>query len=217
MTNSVARLEELLDDHQHHHSTFQMDHFITTRSGGTPYGMLKQALRELSSRKRALRELYASRATQRIELAKRTMALADLDKNIEDTEREFNRFFQQADKLKKQVGELTPEKRTQLDQEMWEHQIRATAACEVVATGRVGKNTAELVLSLPREMRRQLACELFDGGQAKLTKWFTEYEPPGLELDELGSDSTNGCGRLLEAVRSEALAESSNGNDLLHG
>jgi hypothetical protein len=45
-----SRLKAMLDDHQKYHSNLQIDRFIIYKSGVTPYGMYKQALRELYSR-----------------------------------------------------------------------------------------------------------------------------------------------------------------------
>lgn len=48
--------EGFLSDMQIYHSEFQMDHFITTKAGGTLYGMYCQALRELHGRYEGLKE-----------------------------------------------------------------------------------------------------------------------------------------------------------------
>src|SRR5438445_2833578 len=61
-------ISELLADHQEFHSDLQMDAFITLRSGGTLYGCYKQALRELATRVRALRERYRLRALLDVDL-----------------------------------------------------------------------------------------------------------------------------------------------------
>lgn len=54
-------VDDLLADHHYLHWSTQLDHFITVRAGGTPYGMFKQALRELDKRERGLNGLYADR------------------------------------------------------------------------------------------------------------------------------------------------------------
>ena len=52
----TVSLDDLFADHQGSHSNFQMDNFITIRSGGTAYGQYKQSLRELHKRWRGLKE-----------------------------------------------------------------------------------------------------------------------------------------------------------------
>lgn len=54
-------VDDLLADHHYLHWSTQLDHFITVRAGGTPYGMYKQALRELDKRERGLNGMYADR------------------------------------------------------------------------------------------------------------------------------------------------------------
>jgi hypothetical protein len=50
------------------HWSTQLDYFITVRAGGTPYGMYKQALRELDKRERGLNSLYAERDRLQIDI-----------------------------------------------------------------------------------------------------------------------------------------------------
>ena len=52
----MTPISELLKDWQPGHSVLQMDSFITLRSGGTLYGCLFQALRELATRYFAVQE-----------------------------------------------------------------------------------------------------------------------------------------------------------------
>ncbi|MCP3980757.1 MAG: hypothetical protein GY716_15755 [bacterium] len=62
------------------HSTLQCRHFITTRAGGTNYGMYRQALRELSSRTNNLKEEYLVIAEAEVE---REEAEFDLAEHVE--------------------------------------------------------------------------------------------------------------------------------------
>ncbi|KKM01248.1 hypothetical protein LCGC14_1796300, partial [marine sediment metagenome] len=114
-------LQDLIADHQCGMSLFQLDHFVTSRAdyggGGTTYGRYKQSLRELWKRWRGLKGLYPERALllldveeldarsrrwlcrsitrrrARVECAQKRLHLVELDKTIEDTEREFLRFY----------------------------------------------------------------------------------------------------------------------------
>src|SRR5579863_2272034 len=71
---SMIELSDLLTDHQEFHSDLQMDSFITARSGGTLYGCYKQALRELATRVRALRERYFGRRLLLLEIEEHDLA-----------------------------------------------------------------------------------------------------------------------------------------------
>ena len=141
----MMKLNDLLADHQLYHSEFQQDYLITARAGGTTYGQYKQALRELFKRKRGLEELYSERELLIIDIEELEATtsdnefdqgrndvkfkqkrghLYDMDKNVADTEREFKRFYQQAVALKGVIGELTEERRRELDEDMWRYKIK---------------------------------------------------------------------------------------------
>lgn len=192
-------VETLLADHQLYHSDFQMDALITVRAGGTRYGCYKQSLRELWKRYRGLRDLYAQCELLRIDIdelssrscdteidqrrtavqrASKQLALQEVEKNIEDTEREFLRFYNQAVVLKSCIGELDPKRRAELDCEMWEHRLRCAAAIDFMTSGRLSANTVESLQSCPVEMRKRLAADMLDPAKhGSLIEWFLSYSP----------------------------------------
>lgn len=186
-------LKKLLEDHQLYHSDFQMDHLITIRAGGTIYGQYKQALREFYKRYRGLKELYAERElTQvdideltvkddkdefqqrrnKINLAKKRMALEEIEKNISDTEREFGRFYAQAVTLKSQIGELTPERRDKLDREMWVFKLKEMAALDLATTGHLSQSTYELIGSVSSEVRIPVLKDCNPENRMAFLEWF---------------------------------------------
>jgi chromosome segregation ATPase len=190
-------LKKLLNDHQLYHSSFQMDNFITVRAGETQYGQYKQTLRELFKRYRGLKELYVARELlqvdieeldhkhsetdfevrrKNINLAKHRMDMEDLERNISDTEREFKRFYAQADALKAQIGELTSEKRDKLDQEMWTHKLKTMVAVDYITKGRIGENALTFIRSIPKKIRKPLLAEIKD--QKALLEWFDDFDQP---------------------------------------
>lgn len=198
-------LQQLLNDHQLYHSDLQMDSFITMRSGGTTYGMYKQALRELFKRYRGLKEQYPARELllldieelettqskrEKIELAKKRMALDDMNRGIRDTEREFNHFYAQAKALKDIIGELTPEKRNKLDMEMWIFKAKENAAFDYITRGSLSKGTVELVQYMPTDIRIQIFKEITERdtakNRAKILDWFeqVEYKLPEFKVIE---------------------------------
>jgi len=194
-------LKKLLADHQLYHSEFQQDYFITVRAGGTEYGQYKQALRELSKRYRGLKELYAEKELLQIDIdeltevktrdkfvkrrneIKRTqkiMAMEDIDSNIKDTEREFERFYQQAVALKEKIGELTPLKRSILDRDMWEFKIKEMASIDFICNGKLSASTVELVMCVPRETRKDLLNQISQ--RKELIDWYEKREDVKISL-----------------------------------
>lgn len=192
----IENLKELLNDHQLYHSSFQMDNFITVRAGETQFGQYKQTLRELFKRYRGLKELYVGRELLQIDieelecsnatgfvkrrndinLAKHRMDMEDLERNIFDTEREFKRFYAQADILKEQIGDLTSEKRDKLDQEMWIYKLKTMVAVDYITKGRIGENALTFIRSIPKEIRKPLLAEIKD--QKVLLDWFDNFDTP---------------------------------------
>ena len=187
-------LQELLKDHRLYHSEFQQDYFITTRSGGTVYGQYKQALREVYKRFRGLKGLYHERDMAKVdidelkynfkhgtyagfehrrktlELDKKELDMIEMLKNVEDTEREFKRFYQQCVSLKQALPELTDEVRNKLDKEMWLHKLKEICAVDFISSGRLKNTTVELINSMPVETRKPLLEEVKD--HSKLIEWY---------------------------------------------
>jgi hypothetical protein len=89
-----------------------------------------------------------------IELARHRMGMEDLEMNIADTEREFRRFYAQCEALKGVVGRLTPERRAELDLQLWKQRFGAMVAIEVNA-GQLQQHTIELLATCPREWQQE--------------------------------------------------------------
>jgi len=191
-------LKTLLDDHQTGMSQFQDDYLVTTRAGGTLYGQYKQALRELYKRFRGLRELTCNNERLQIDIEElsekvnttdgfekrraevdykeKVLLMEESQRAIKDTEREFKRFYQQASYLKEQIGELTDEKRHQLDTEMWVFKIKEMAVVDWVSNGRLRNNTFEFLHSLPKELKLEVAEALKLQNQNALVEWYATKE-----------------------------------------
>jgi hypothetical protein len=198
-------IKDLFADHQLYHSEFQQDYLITVRAGGTVYGQYKQALRELYKRYRGLKELYSQKEllqvdidelaaaktcnqfqTRRNEINRKVklLSMEEMDKNIEDTEREFQRFYAQACALKKQIGELTPEKRNQLDRDMWEYKLKEMAAIDFLSQGRLGNVTVEMIAAAPMGMRQELLRLINPQNQNELIQWFETKNDAEMQIDD---------------------------------
>lgn len=210
----MTLLDDLLTDHQFFHSNLQMDSFITIRAGGTLYGCYKQALRELQTRTTALRSHRATRLLLAIEIeehdggdsrrdrihrATKRDALAECDRVITDTLREFARFYGQADALRKALARsgvkfpLDNDTRDRLDREMWAHQIKCRAAVEFLSSNGLQNSTIELFQALPGLMRQELANEIFgEGNQKRLIHWYMTYEPDVPRPTEISDQTAKG-------------------------
>ena len=189
-------LKTLLDDHQTGMSKFQDDYLVTLRAGGTLYGQYKQSLRELYKRFRGLRELTCKHERLLIDIdeleekikteegfelkrsevdyTEKVMLTEESTRSINDTEREFKRFYQQASYLKEQIGDLTDEKRHQLDMEMWEFKVKEMAVIDLVTARQIRNVTYEFLSAMPKEMKRRIALELRDGDG--LIEWYDTKE-----------------------------------------
>ena len=195
----MEKLMQLLDDHQTGMSKFQDDYFVTTRAGGTLYGQYKQALREVYKRFRGLRQQIADNKRLKIDIEElefdinglkekvdkksdflkqrkevdyqeKVMLLEESERAIADTKREFISFYRQAVYLKEQIGELTEEKRNQLDMDMWFFKIKEMACIDFITTGRLRNSTFEFLHALPNKYKFKLCADIknHDG----LIQWY---------------------------------------------
>jgi len=175
-------IKEILKDHRPGMSQFQHDHFVTGMSSLTEYGQYKQSVRELYTRVCGLRDNAFAKETLEIEieeqeyiskygedtfvrrkatveLKRKQMAMFDLLKRIEHTERDVMSFYRQASQLKEIIGELTPEKENEFEKEMWESECKKLAAFDVMSQGSIGRPTLEMAFSMKGELRDRLLNE----------------------------------------------------------
>lgn len=170
-------INTLMQDYQHFHSEFQQDFFIITHAGGfTAYGQYIQTLRELNKRLRGLNEIendieilkieieelqttlddsFQGRKNK-IELNRKQFNLAQSENVLRDTRREYEHFLKRAKFLKEIVGDLTPERREQLEMDMWRSNLKRDAALDMLAEGRIGRATIDSIMCCPQEIRGEL-------------------------------------------------------------
>ena len=186
-------LKELLNDHQTGHSELQNNYFVTAKAGGTLYGQYKQSLRELYKRFRGLRELICNKDILLIEIEelselannysfdgrkakinrrRKLMQLEEAERSIFNTTREFNTFYQQASHFRSRIGDLTPEKRCKLDREMWEFRIKEMIVINLITSGKIDKNTYEIMQALPIDIKNNILSSLKNKGE--LVVWYEE-------------------------------------------
>lgn len=189
----MITIEQLLADHQSGHSDLQIDRFIVEKGNWTPYGRYKQALREIAGRHNSLqemredaelavldlddakvelqRELSGTTGFARKQIAHNRQArkLEQIQRAITTQQRELDRLVALATDLKQQIGELTPERREELDRETWSVRIRAMVAMDLLMGGRPSPATAELLIALPADMRQPILEDAAQPG--KLIGW----------------------------------------------
>lgn len=200
----ASTLRDLFAAHRPFHSAHQIDHYIIAKSGGTPYGMFKQAVRELKSRWSGLCSQYIEREELRrngapcqccepdaehgcLKLARYRIQIDGLEGQIRDTEREFRRFYAHATKLKAHLGELTEERIEALEAEHWMHKLKQQAALDLLTAGRVQRDTLELLMALDPATRSPIMDLLSSpGGHAELTTWLRAYTPE-VDIDRGGA------------------------------
>jgi hypothetical protein len=210
-------LKTILGDHRHFHSSWQIDHAITAKSGGTLYGCYRQSVRELHKRWRGLRGLYSERVklledcetaigVQRCETR---LQAVEADHVIADTEREFVRFWGQAVACRRALGlddaEPMPEDlRERLESEFWEHQIRAMAAIDFITTGRLSRNTVEILAATKGDQRRRLVSAILNPqAHDTLIQWYLGHEPELPEPVEVLASSPREAIECVSRILSE--------------
>lgn len=220
----LENLGRLLNDHQTGMSDFQDDHFVTARAGGTTYGQYKQSLRELYKRFRGLRELVYGENGQKfmdleirrleskltsndldefdreeleLKLKHKYLIYEESERSINDTYREFMRFYQQAEALKEMIGELTPQRRRELEKDMWKYRVKEMAAIDYLQTGRLKNTTIEFLSCMPEEDRPELYELIFnkEGHEQLINEYvhrkdvhqlpFNEMEIPKIDLKDV--------------------------------
>ena len=148
----MYKLTELLADVTPNHSVFQMDHFITKRTGGTAYGQYKQALRELQSRYDNVRNSCSGHKKFDIDIEEMEYKMEKLKQGIEEApdpkplEFELRRI--EIDYQQQMATKITRKND-------WESQVREFVRCYqqcCILKDKVGELTEERLMALEEEM-----------------------------------------------------------------
>jgi len=168
-------IEKLLVDYEKYHSEFQIDNFIIGKSGDD-WARYKQALREISTRYKSLinmREQFEIDSfgpsfykkirawllpcrVREIYKDKRRRSRSEIVSEIAEIERELSRFIELAKSLRDRLGELTPERRRELEANSWREKAVKMAGLDLLTNGRVGSASLEFIMSLPKKDRRMV-------------------------------------------------------------
>jgi hypothetical protein len=178
-------LDALLLYHNSSQTDFQLDRFVTIRSGGTPYGCFFQALREMFKRFRGIRADYLARRKLHVRLKRYQQLAAGTDyraelaairidetlealeyteKQIRTDEREFLRTYSQAASLFMHLGfdreAPNPKRLEQLERERWEHHALCAVA-QAHINGQAPGNIISIIQSMPCAMRADVLRRCF--------------------------------------------------------
>ena len=211
----MPKINELLKDYRELHSEFQIDNFIIG-SQGDAWAQYKQCLREIKSRRDTLSGDYAKlkaiehMAKKRFFITSKSMAKTKIVREqikpllyaIAERERELKRFMEIATELKKNIGELTEEKRARLEADSWINKGRRLAAIDILCMGRISPQTADFILSLPERASFDLIEEV------------QSTNPKALYYKSKGHDENEIKFRIKTDDRKRIAAKASNGSDL---
>jgi hypothetical protein len=81
------------------------------------------------------------------------ISLWDMENNILEIKKELIRFYEHAITYKKELGELSEDKKRQLEKEFWVDKAMNMASIDLIMTNSLQKPTYEMILSFPREER----------------------------------------------------------------
>jgi hypothetical protein len=177
----TKKVETLFLDFHPEHSEFQIENFIIGGQGGT-WAQYRQVLRELGGRHEGVKafrseiickkkEIEAERRKwfkDRKKIERLTKEIESAKKSFKPKAREYFTFYKLAVELKRKLGEITPQKRRQLEAEMWVEKAKRMAAIDLISIGGLQRSTVEFVTSFPRELRRQIFSDLRPENRQKL-------------------------------------------------
>lgn len=210
---SPERIASLIADHRPFHDEVQIDAFILRRGGGTRWGIYLQALREIVTRWEALKDdairsdeiqadireasaaAVASPTTPdgrraAIKVKRGQMELDSLVRASADRSRELDRFVAHAERLRGDIGELTPQRRMKLDIELWAHRIKARMAVEFMSHGTLSGETIEMIAAVSGTVRDAVAPYIEAENREELVRWFLSHDPTPQITMEAAADAS---------------------------
>lgn len=175
--------KNLLSDFRSEHSEFQLMNFVIPGAGGV-WEKYRQALRELNARHRKIKDEISDIISLKNEITKTEkkrprffynskikILKTKLESTIEAHKprmREYCTIYGAAIKLKRKLGEITPQKRRELEAEMWVEKARRMAAIDLISIGGLQRSTVEFITSFPVELRRKIFSDLRPENRQKL-------------------------------------------------
>ena len=204
-------LNKLLKDYNPKHSRYQISNYIIALNGRTTYGQYKQVLREIFPRVNNIAQAIAEIKIieQEIELAKepnfenfgnkykiekikqdrKYVQLKQQKDHLCIQMKEFKEFYSIALQLKEKLGELTEERKEELEKEYWVKTFKEKIALELACNGIVSQNTLETILSMPErtEILGHIK-QLTSNGENKSLSYLENLKSGGYQPTNLISD-----------------------------
>ena len=112
----------------------------------------------------------SARERDKILFERKKRQFVALIENIKETQRELDRFVVIAKRLKDKLGEISLERRNELELESWREKARRMAAVEIMTMGRPSKSTMDFILSLPQADMSAILIELKSAKPEKILR-----------------------------------------------
>jgi hypothetical protein len=97
--------------------------------------------------------------------------------------------------------------RERLEGEFWEHQIRSMAAVDFITTGRLSRNTVEILAATKGDQRRRLVSAILNPqAHDTLIQWYLGHEPELPEPVEMLASSPREASECVSRILSEQPA-----------
>lgn len=208
-------LEHLLGDLRLYHDKTQLRCFVLSAEGhGTVWGIYRQCLRELDSRRTTLQgrrrdfakaeiELKHSQSCARrwawtakgrrardlaaVEVDMYRQAVGDLAFQISETTRELHLFIEVGQSCKEVLGTINDERRDELDQQFWETKFARQAELSLATTGKIDGGIVNLAIQLPEASFRRLMPHL---GNIELIKGLDRLRAGAMVVEDNGNGLT---------------------------
>jgi len=203
-------LNELLKDYNPKHSRYQISNYIIALNGRTTYGQYKQVLRELFPRVNNITQAIAeiNIIEQEIEIAKepsfenfgnkykiekikqdrKHVQLKQQKDHLRIQLNEFKEFYSIALQLKDKLGELTEERKEELEKEYWVTTFKERIALELACNGMVSQHTLETILAMPERTEIFVHIKELTNGGNKGFSYLESLSTGGCQPNNLLSD-----------------------------
>lgn len=202
-------LQTLLNDHRMFQDETQC---ACVLAGRTPWGRYRQAIRELYQRARGLAQIITDREKYRLkaererrkarsilrrifapltaqeaalELRQITSHLEYLDRQIADTQIEYERFFREAALLHAEYGNPDPARRREMDMREWAHHWTFEAVAARLSGMAVPYTVLQHLVAMPREIRDEVKQIISD--PQRLEAWYESQDDQPPIADELAA------------------------------
>ena len=203
-------LDKLLKDYNPKHIRYQISNYIIALNGRTKYGQYKQVLREIFPRVNNIAQADAEikileleiknqeeptfekfgnkTEMEKIKQQRKHVQLKQQKDHLAIQLKEFKDFFSIALQLKEELGELTEERKEELEKEYWITTFKEKIALELACNGRVNEKTLETILAMPERAEILEHIKQLTNGGNKGFNYIETLETGGFEPKDIITD-----------------------------